>query len=267
MTNRSPMRMMIRMIFSATCPNQSLVRTFLMLFCVFSLNTARAQKTRTISINDTITANAQLIYEENFDISFESWQVEQMSGGIVAIKGEKLEITDKSGCTIWFKKALEGATMITYDAHVIDKGGPNDRVSDLNCFWMAKDMEYPDDFFKNSAKRGGKFSNYDSLRLYYMGVGGHDNSKTRFRRYVGDGNRPLLPEHDMTEEKYLIKPNKTTKIKIIAFNDIIQYYRDGERIIDFYDPKPYRSGYFGFRTVNNHMTLDNFKVYSLATNK
>lgn len=153
--------------------------------------------------------------------------------------------------------------MIEYDTYIIDQDGPNDRVSDMNCFWMAKDPENPDNLFANSEKRHGKFSNYDSLRLYYMGVGGHDNSKTRFRRYTGNGERPLLPEHDLSDPKYLIKPNTVNHIRIIAFNDIIQYYRNGEKMINFKDDNPYTSGYFGFRTVNNHMTVDNFKVYQL----
>lgn len=190
--------------------------------------------------------------------------MEQMPGGIVSNKDEKLEITDVAGCTIWFKKQLEGPIMIQYNAYVIDQGGPQDRVSNLNCFWMAKDPENPDNLFGNSENRGGKFSNYDSLRLYYMGFGGHDNTKTRFRRYLGNGDRPLLPEHDLTEPKYLITPNKVTKIKIIAYNGIIQYPRDGEGIIDFYDLEPYTCGSFGFRTVNNHMTIDNFQVFKLA---
>lgn len=177
---------------------------------------------------------------------------------------EKLEITDVAGCSIWFKKELQGPIMIQYDAVVIDERGPQDRVSDLNCFWMAKDPENPDDLFANSEKHGGKFSNYDSLRLYYMGVGGHDNSKTHFRRYLGNGDRPLLPEHDLTEPKYLQKPIMVTRIKIIAYNGIIQYYRDGQCIVDFYDPNPYGSGYSGLRAVNNHMTVDNFRVFRLT---
>lgn len=216
-------------------------------------------------INDTLTVKKTLVYLDSFEIELQNWLVEQMPGGTVEQNNGKLEITDISGCTIWLNKKFEGPLMITYDACVIDEGGPQDRVSDLNCFWMAKDIEHPDDLFANSEKRYGRFSNYDSLRLYYMGVGGHDNSKTRFRRYSGDGERPLLPEHDLSEQEYLIKPNKITQIKIIAFNGIIQYYRDGERIIDFYDPNPYTSGYFGFRTVNNHMTVDNFKVYKLTS--
>ena len=34
-------------------------------------------------------------------------------------------------------------------------------------------------------------------------------------------------------------------------------------MINFEDKNPYTSGYFGFRTVNNHLTIDNFRVYQL----
>ena len=96
-----------------------------------------------------------------------------------------------------------------------------------------------------------------------LGVGGHDNTKTRFRRYVGNGERPLLKEHDFTKNEYLLEPNKNYHIRIIAYNNVIQYYRNGVKMIDLYDDDSYTSGYFGFRTVNNHMTIDNFKVYRL----
>lgn len=234
------------------------------LFFIAVLGTACAQKTRSVSINDTLQVDAELIYEENFKTSLDDWKVEQMEGGTAKIENEKLEIDDVSGCTIWFKNVLEGPIMIEYDTFMIKEGGANDRVSDMNCFWMATDPESPDDLFKNSDKRHGKFSNYDSLRLYYMGVGGHDNTKTRFRRYVGNGDRPLLGEHDFSNVDFLLQPNEVYHITLIAYNNIVQYYRNGIRMIDFDDRNPYTSGYFGLRTVNNHMTVDNFKVYKLA---
>jgi hypothetical protein len=218
-----------------------------------------------VRINDSLNATATLIFEDDFSSDLKSWKIEQMLGGKSEIINEKLEITDVSGCTIWQKKQFEGPIMITYDAFVISEGGSQDRVSDLNCFWMAKDPTSLDDILKKSTIRGGKFSNYDSLRLYYMGVGGHDNTKTRFRRYVGDGNRPLLNEHDFSDSKMLLTANKLYKIKIIAFDGIVQYYKNDKLIIDFFDKNPYTSGHFGFRTVNNHMTIDNFKVYSLKS--
>lgn len=220
-----------------------------------------------VQIADHLSAQGKLIFSEDFEEGLENWKAEQMPGGIVENKDGKLEIVDAAGCTIWFTKKLEGPIMIEYDAVVLKNGGPHDRVSDLNCFWMAVDPENPTNLFENSEKRGGKFSNYDSLQLYYVGLGGHFNTKTRFRRYVGDGQKPLLPEHDLTNEESLIQANQLNKIRIIAFNGIIQYYRNGKLLFSINDENPYTSGYFGLRTVDNHMTVDNFQVYQLEEQK
>lgn len=209
------------------------------------------------------TYKSKLIFKDNFDNGLDNWEVEQMAKGTVEVNNGKLEINDVSGCTVWLNKKFEGPIVIEYDVFVIQDGGANDRVSDLNCFWMAKDPKNPTDLFANSENRGGKFSNYDGLRLYYMGLGGNHNKTTRFRRYVGNGERPLLPEHDLSDSKFMLEPNKTYHIKIVANNEIIQYYRDNQLISDFVDSKPYTSGYFGFRTVKNHMTADNFRVYKI----
>lgn len=222
-----------------------------------------SENMKTFKINEATTVACKMIYENNFDNGLDDWKVEQMPKGKVAVANSKLEITDVSGCTVWLKQEFSGSIVVTYDVVVIGEGGPQDRVSDLNCFWMAMDPENPTDLFVNSQKRGGKFSNYDSLKLYYMGVGGNDNGTTRFRRYVGNGERPLLPEHDLKGSKNMLEPNKAYAIKIVAHNGIVQYYRDDSLLIDFVDDNAYTSGHFGFRTVNNHMTVDNFKVYQI----
>ncbi|MCG1037425.1 DUF6250 domain-containing protein [Polaribacter sargassicola] len=206
----------------------------------------------------------ELIFEEDFNNGLTNWQIEQMPKGTVKILDSKLEIDDVAGCTVWLKEKFSGSIQIEYDVFLIQNEGPNDRVSDLNCFWMAKDPKNPNDLFANSEKRGGKFSNYDSLQLYYMGVGGNDNGTTRFRRYVGNGERPLLPEHDLKDDEFMLEANKEYHIKIVAHKGTIQYYRDDVLFADFKDANPYTSGYFGLRTVKNHMTVDNFKVYKLS---
>jgi hypothetical protein len=192
-----------------------------------------------------------------------NWVIEQQPGGIVNFGNNKIEIIDAKGCTVWYKNPLEGNIKIAYDVTVIDAGGPFDRVSDVNCFWMAKDPENPDDFFKNSSKRAGKFSNYNTLKLYYVGYGGHDNTKTRFRRYDGNFERPLFPAHDLSDKKFLITANKKMHVEIIVNNNVTSYSRNGEVVFKINDPKPYNEGYFGFRTVNNHMLIENFIVKSL----
>src|ERR1043165_3761458 len=124
---------------------------------------------------------------------------------------------------------------------MISAGGPHDRVSDLNCFWMATDA---------LKRRSGKFTDYNDLRTYYVGLGGNSNTTTRFRRYIGSPEeRPLLPAHDLKGPEFLLKPNVKQKIRLVANGKRIQYYRDGKLIFDFNDPHPYTRGHFGFRTT------------------
>ena len=205
----------------------------------------------------------KLIHKDDFEGDLSSWVVEQMPGGSVNISDGKLEIDDAKGCSVWFREKLDGPVMIEFEVVVIKKDGLNDRGSDLNCFWMAQDPENYDDLFAGSQERGGRFTNYNSLRLYYVGYGANNNSTTRFRRYPGTGEKPLLPEHDLRNDEYMLKYNVTIKIQLIADGSRIAYIRNNEVIYDYYDPAPFTDGWFGFRTVHNHMTIDNFKVYRL----
>lgn len=193
----------------------------------------------------------------------ESWVIEQQPGGKVEIGNGKMEITDAKGSTVWFKEKLSGNIKIRFDVTVIGNNGPYDRVSDMNCFWMANDPDYPDAFFKETKRRAGLFPNYHHFKLYYVGYGGHDNTKTRFRRYDGNIDRPLLPENDLTDKKFMITANKKMHIEIVVKGNHTSYSRDGVIIFDINDPEPYTAGYFGFRTVENHERIENFKVIKL----
>ncbi|MEP2024183.1 MAG: DUF6250 domain-containing protein [Reichenbachiella sp.] len=235
------------------------------LFVVISAMIAcEAPNHRIIKLTDGLSIKAELLLRDDFSNGIDNWQAEQMPGGTVYGKDGKLVVKDKAGCTVWFKNKLNGPIMIEYDAYVVEAGGAFDRVSDLNCFWMATDSEHPDNLFAKSESRNGKFRNYDSLSLYYVGMGGHHNTKTRFRRYNGKGEKPLLPQHDLTDSAYQIKPNTAIKIRLIAYKDIIQFYKNDKLIFDFQDPNPYTEGHFGLRTVHNHMMIDNFAVYQLT---
>lgn len=200
-----------------------------------------------------------LLYEDDFESkSIDNWICELQNPEISSVESQagKLNIDVGGGATIWFKHKLEGDIQIEYDVTIINKGGDNDRVSDLNQFWMASDPANADLF-----TRGGKFTEYDSLRLYYVGMGGNHNSTTRFRRYPGGGERSLLAEY--TADEYLLKPHTNYHIEIICFKGRTQYRVNDKVFFDFKDAEPLTSGHFGFRTVKNHETVDNFKVYRL----
>ena len=209
-----------------------------------------------------------LLYQDDFTKDLSNWCVEQTPDGTTSIIDAKLDMNDgsgahgKGGCTVWFREKLSSPILIEYDASMVQEGGPNDRVSDLNCFWMATDPAHPRDFFAGSRERGGNFKKYDDLQLYYVGFGANGNATTRFRRYPRSrDDKGLRPEYDLSEAKFMNLPNKTVKVRILAEGEKVRYYSDGELIFEFTDPAPYREGWFGFRTVRSHVRISNFRVY------
>jgi hypothetical protein len=190
------------------------------------------------------------------------WVVEQLPGGKVEVREDVLEISDEAGATVWWKEKLEAPLVIRYELTLLAAGGPHDRVSDANCFFLATDPRAPDGCpFAAGFGRSGKFEDYDSLRTYYVGMGGNTNSTTRFRRYAGDGTKPLLPEHDLQDRKYLLEPNRGYRIEIrVSADGLVEYRRDGELFISWRDPQPLQSGWFAFRTVKSHQLIRDFRI-------
>jgi hypothetical protein len=205
----------------------------------------------------------RLVVSDDFDHGLDLWKAELEKGGKVEAHDGGLEIDVSGGCTLWLKPLLAGPLTIEYQSEVIKAGGPNDRASDMNCFWMARDSRSPADIL--ATVRSGAFSDYDQLNCYYVGLGGNGNTTTRFRRYIGEkGNRPILPEHDLSAKEFLIVPNVVLRIQLVAAGQTIAYYRNGRRLFVFQDPAPYTTGWFGLRTTENHMVVRRLRIYSLA---
>ena len=208
-----------------------------------------------------------IVFQDSFDrADTASWIVESETAVDLkdcVVNGE-LILDVPAGITVWNTTRYEGNVLFEFDVTVVQAGGNNDRVSDLNCFWMAGDPAFPDKFFERSAWRGGKFWNYYTLNLYYVGYGGHNNTKTRMRRYdvAVPPPPPIVKEYD--DPSHLIRPNKKNTIRILCFESRVIYFFNGEKLFDLTDTKPYKEGYFGFRTTHNHMRVDHFKVFSLS---
>lgn len=183
------------------------------------------------------------------ELNSQNWIVEQMPGGTVVFHDGEMEIRDVGGCTVWLREKLIAPVEIHYEAMVVDEGKPGDRVSDLNCFWMATDPRSPNHFFSTEFHRTGKFEDYDALQTYYVGYGGNNNTTTHFRRYAGDSTNPLLPEHDLRSPDVLLQPNR--------------WYRT--TLFDYADPKFLESGYIGIRTVASHLRIRRITISSART--
>ncbi len=134
-------------------------------------------------------------------------------------------------------------------------GGANDRLSDMNQFWMASDPKNA-----NLFTRDGTFSQYDGLSLYYAGIGGNTNTTTRMRKY-GDGDRVLLS--DLTDPEHLLAPNRSYAIEIAVHNGCTRVLVDGKVYFSHFDPAPLTEGYFGFRTTHSRQRIDHFEVRQL----
>jgi len=188
------------------------------------------------------------------------WVVEQMPGGTVTVRDGALEIRDKAGCTIWWKEKLTAPVEVEFTVTAIHGPSPSDRVSDVNCFWMAQENGSEDAPFSKGHARTGRFAEYDSLFTYYVGYGANNNTTTRFRRYDGTASRPLLPEHDLRDSRFMLTAGRPVRIRLVARDGMAEYWRDGERILHFKDPHPLEWGWFAFRTVKSHLRITDFLV-------
>lgn len=247
-----------------------------------------------------------LVAHDDFD-NLDNWviQVQKKSGfapaKVEARNGTLDCLLPGRGCTIWFKKKLKTRVAITYDV-LCPTPNPETkgvRPRDINNFWMCSDPDVPDDFSSASGlfdgqRYTGAFKSYDKMHGYYASTGGGpaDRPTTRMRRYPREVNGKPTEHIALTDKDgrsgYLLTPDKSTKIQLVAFDDVVQYIVDGKLVYQFalgdsvqMEPETrgqssvpttyqadrfpiYREGYFGFRMVGSHHIYSNFKVHALV---
>lgn len=199
----------------------------------------------------------KLLHADDFTGTLERWAPEYIRrpGSSIAAANGVLTMDLAGDATMWFKPELSGNILISYKRKMIMAGGANDRLSDLNQFWMASDPNNA-----NLFTRDGTFKQYDALSLYYAGIGGNSNTTTRLRKYDRD-QRVLLS--DLTDQAHLLQPNREYEIQIAVYNGCTRLLVDGVSYFSFRDPQPLRSGRFGFRTTHSRQEIRDFKVYQL----
>lgn len=199
-----------------------------------------------------------LVFEDHFSVPVTTnWIIEKSPADseIVVVNNGKLLIDTYGGATIWYKKELHGNIMISYKRKVILNGGKNDRLSDLNQFWMATDPN-PTAMFK----RKGGFTAYDSLDMYYVGMGGNYNKTTRFRKYAA-GDKKIIAE--FADPAHLLEANKEYFIQISIKDGLVEFKVDGVLFFSWHDPAPFTHGYFGIRSTRSRQEIDDVMIYQL----
>lgn len=84
------------------------------------------------------------------------WRIESEGPCEVTFRGDTAEFVAPKGLSVWRKDKMKGRTVIEYDAQVVTEN-PDDRLSDLNCFWMASDPN-ASDIWKISINAGANLS-------------------------------------------------------------------------------------------------------------
>ncbi|MGE5520471.1 MAG: DUF6250 domain-containing protein [Candidatus Dadabacteria bacterium] len=208
---------------------------------------------------NNITSKKKLLFSDDFTEPQLNnlWIVETNENILAGVKvtNGKLQLNTNGGITLWYKKKLNGNILIEFDRRIVMEGGVNDRLSDLNQFWMATDPAN-----KMFLRKGG-FREYDSLRMYYVGMGGNYNTTTRMRRYDGKGKLQIIKEY--TDSAHLLRPNKTYHISISSNNGTSTFCVDGHEFFSFKDPEPFLDGWFAIRSTKSRQLIDNLKIWQL----
>jgi rhamnogalacturonan endolyase len=232
-------------------------KIWMLLTIVFWHHSVMAQQQ---PVDTTVLSGGKLIMSDDFTSAAPDKryivELAPAPNSSVYTKDNKLVLDTKGGVTVWWNQMLKGNIRIEYDRKVILAGGVNDRLSDLNNFWMATDPHN-----NNLFTRNGVLESYDSLQLYYAGMGGNTNKTTRFRKYEGNGERRLLQEY--TDPTHLLQANKVYHITIVVKNGVTSYWVDGKCYFIYNDPAPLKEGYFGFRSTKSHQEVSGFKVFQL----
>jgi Domain of unknown function (DUF6250) len=201
-----------------------------------------------------------LIYADSFQTTLDSskWFVELMPKphNTVSVKNGVLVLDVAYGATVWLKISLKNKWLMEFDRTIPFEGGKNDRLSDFNIFWQATDPHTGVLMGRNPV-----FENYDSLSLYYVGFGGNNNTTTRFRKYLGTGEKTILQEY--LDKTHLLEAHKTYHCRLVFKKRKMYFYINDALFFYFKDTHPLKTGYFGFRTTQSRQFIDNFRVYDM----
>lgn len=199
---------------------------------------------------------------DDFRHGLSRWVLEAEAGSAAHVRVEDgvLDIDTPQGLSLWWRAPIRGPVAIEFDVLAVKAGGRNDAVSDVNAFWMATDPSVPSGSPLDNP-RSGAFATYDTLRMYYVGIGGNRNTTTRLRRYVGRlGDRPLRPENDRNDPASLLVPNAWRHVRLVADGQGAAVDYAGARLFTLADASPYTRGWFALRTTKSHLKIRNFRI-------
>jgi hypothetical protein len=180
------------------------------------------------------------------------WRVEaQVSTprSTVTAKAGTLNLDAAGGVTVLLLTPLTGTYCIRYTRQVLPAEGGVYRISDLNQFWLIDPAP-----LGAPEPRDGRLESYTPDRLFYVGIGGNNNTTTRFRHYDGSPARPLLGEADLR-----LEANRRYDLRTCVLADRTELYVDGKLLFSAAQTPP-RLSYFALRSVGSKQRVTHFRI-------
>lgn len=204
-------------------------------------------------------APGSVIVEDDFEqLDGRLWraETERPEQSRVFVEQGRLIMDTRAGMTLWLQQPLRGAYRIEFLRQVLVAGQANDRLSDMNLFWAAHEPGS-----EHLLPRDGVLESYDSLALYYIGMGGNANTTTRFRHYDGSVERPLLGER--LDAADLLEAGRIYRIRVDVTATATEYWVDDRRLFRQPLDRLPEPGYFGLRSVWSRQAISRFSVQAL----
>ncbi|MFC2076686.1 DUF6250 domain-containing protein [candidate division KSB1 bacterium] len=195
-------------------------------------------------------------FQDDFALDLRYWWWE---GGEPKIDDGELCLDGRGPSILWCRIPFRGKISIEYTARAILGLGGNDRLSDLNFYWMtshrSKQMDVQQFFESRSAGELDPDGNY---RAYRLENGGDDNRVTRLVRFDPDSGRTVLVEY--RDRNLLLEPNQDYRYRLLIGYWLLEVYRDDELVLRIDDPNLITPGYFGLASQDSHVHFDNVRV-------
>lgn len=164
-------------------------------------------------------------------------------------------------CNCVLKQRYEGPLAVDYVATPV----PTDRfsagITDAIFIWMLDKPEGDLIPYLNAKSEAGQ-AGLDvllPLSLYWVDFGGSNNVTTRLRKNPG---RHLIRQ--FTDSPRLLERNRTYHITAVQNGHFVEFWGDGEPMIQFYDPHPLTTGHVGVRAYCADLALKELKVWRIS---
>ena len=131
-------------------------------------------------------------------------------------------------------------------------------VTDAIFMWMA-DRADGDLFEYLAGLEDAELGNLVPLNLYWVDLGGSNNVTTRLRRNPG---RILVRQ--FSDRPHLLVPGASYRTTSAVSGNSVEFWVDGERWIETWDPDPHSSGFVGFRAFAAGIKVTELKVWSIS---